>query len=325
MTPEEKAKKITYKREWRRLNPDKVVAQRKRCAANALRKPDEERQAAKAASRAKGRRRYARVRVDPVLNAKGLANGRSWKAAQRAKIIECLGNQCAACGCTDLAVLQIDHINGDGGEHRKSAHSPYTEILKDISSGRYQSLCANCHSVKIYERKERTGSGKTCGPLEALPKPNRGEMTEEEYEKAYIAYHARKFHLSLREDPAKKEAYRLKSNASAAARRVKLLDLYGGKCVTCGVSDYRSLHIDHVYGDGHEHKLQKPHYYARYLDFVAGVDSGRFQLLCAGCNMRKRRANNETALGKPGVPKGQGKTYSPRRQRQKRLAAGEGA
>jgi len=77
----------------------------------------------------------------------------------RALVIEKLGGKCIRCGFSDKRALQIDHINGGGlreqkliqtsGIHRKILHG----------SDGYQLLCANCNSIKRWERPGKEGVG----------------------------------------------------------------------------------------------------------------------------------------------------------------------
>lgn len=69
---------------------------------------------------------------------------------QRVAVIERYGGQCAFCGTTQYEHLTIDHVNGDGGEHRAAMATQYrgitdylyrTEFRPDL----YRVLCWNCH------------------------------------------------------------------------------------------------------------------------------------------------------------------------------------
>src|SRR3990167_695336 len=86
----------------------------------------------------------------------------------RFKILSKLGNQCAKCGINDERLLQIDHINNDGANHRKefipikwhnnkrkrepSNVDYYKKIIESINKNecRFQLLCANCNWLKRY-------------------------------------------------------------------------------------------------------------------------------------------------------------------------------
>ena len=107
---------------------------------------------------AKKRRKYEKENPDKV---------RRWnRKAQRNKrlrIIEWLGGKCVGCGIKDMRVLQVDHINGDGAEHRRK-HPNQNRVKEDIyqmlrdnrdeALKRYQLLCANCNFIKFHENKE---------------------------------------------------------------------------------------------------------------------------------------------------------------------------
>ena len=63
----------------------------------------------------------------------------------------------------------------------------------------------------------------------------------------------------------------------------------GGKCVSCGFSDYRALQIDHINSDGKQERnlMNRRDYYPNVLaSFLA--KEGRYQLLCCNCNWIKR-------------------------------------
>lgn len=70
-------------------------------------------------------------------------------------------------------------------------------------------------------------------------------------------------------------------------KRTEVLSLLGGKCVECGFSDHRALHVDHVNNDGYEDRKKLKSVYQRYMA-VMGDTEGRYQLLCANCNFIKK-------------------------------------
>ena len=80
----------------------------------------------------------------------------------RSEIFDILGHQCLKCGFKDWRALQVDHINGGGKKdyHRYArttvGESYYKHILNDLIGGsnEYQTLCANCNSIKRHENKE---------------------------------------------------------------------------------------------------------------------------------------------------------------------------
>ena len=76
----------------------------------------------------------------------------------RDEVLTGYGGKCACCGDADRNVLEVDHVNGDGGAHRQELRGSgttrtYTWALKNRFPPRLQLLCASCHLAKT-----RTGS-----------------------------------------------------------------------------------------------------------------------------------------------------------------------
>lgn len=76
---------------------------------------------------------------------------------QRAQIIEAYGGKCKCCGFSDYRALVIDHVNDDGNKERKTClkhpNDFYRHIIKNNYPPNYQVLCANCNTIKEFERK----------------------------------------------------------------------------------------------------------------------------------------------------------------------------
>ena len=63
------------------------------------------------------------------------------------------GSICICCGETILEFLSIDHINGNGGQERKSGYAAggagfYRRLKRDGYPPGYQVLCHNCNMAK---------------------------------------------------------------------------------------------------------------------------------------------------------------------------------
>ena len=60
---------------------------------------------------------------------------------------------CVKCGFNDIRALSIDHINNDGGEHRKVVKSGriYKWLRDNHYPEGYQTLCMNCQFIKKFE------------------------------------------------------------------------------------------------------------------------------------------------------------------------------
>ncbi len=92
---------------------------------------------------------------------------RHWERAREIKE-ECLAHYgdgklvCVHCGFSDIRALSIDHIEGNGSEHRRLNHlkrgAPfYRWLLKRGYPGGYQTLCMNCQYIKRYTNGESGG------------------------------------------------------------------------------------------------------------------------------------------------------------------------
>lgn len=116
----------------------------------------ERRRAERQANPEKFRERGARWRqANPGAMA---AYGRKWNEANRKAVFDHYGWSCACCGTSDD--LTIDHVNGDGREHRTKGGlsrggSPFHRWL--VASGfpdGFQTLCRRCNRSK--------GPGERC-------------------------------------------------------------------------------------------------------------------------------------------------------------------
>lgn len=79
--------------------------------------------------------------------------GCSYNARRKRACIDKLGGNCVMCGEKDLSVLEVDHINNDGSEIRKTGKD--RSIASKVSSGSrntddLQVLCCNCNAAKGY-------------------------------------------------------------------------------------------------------------------------------------------------------------------------------
>ena len=74
---------------------------------------------------------------------------RRYSQNQRAKVLDHYGCRCACPGCneTEPMFLTIDHVNGNGTQHRKEigARQIYKAIIDSGFPDTYQILCYNCN------------------------------------------------------------------------------------------------------------------------------------------------------------------------------------
>lgn len=85
---------------------------------------------------------------------------RGFSAGLRQAIVIVLGGKCSKCPVTDPFMLHIDHVKGGGTQHRKRVGSGgqyYRSILREVCSGRFRLLCANCdRRTQHYQRRKHT-------------------------------------------------------------------------------------------------------------------------------------------------------------------------
>ena len=85
---------------------------------------------------------------------------RNYNKKIRLDAIKRLGGACTQCGFGDTRILEIDHIEGGGTEHRKRIdHKVQYRNIRDGDIEGYQLLCKNCHGIKSYEEREARYEG----------------------------------------------------------------------------------------------------------------------------------------------------------------------
>ena len=130
-TPKQRAaRKKKTTRAWFKRNPKKLKAY------------DEKYLERRARNNAK-RRRNLRLAAIKKLGGRCVSNKCRWVNADGSK------------GCTDIRVLQFDHVFGGGTKERNKAHVErvWKNVLED-EEGLYQLLCSNCNWIKAHENKE---------------------------------------------------------------------------------------------------------------------------------------------------------------------------
>lgn len=94
-------------------------------------------------------------------------------------------------------------------------------------------------------------------------------------------------------------ATRVKQKADVRQRRhirerIAVIEMYGGKCKFCPCTQYEYLTLDHVQGDGKQHRLEIASKYRTVYDYLLReniIDHTRFRLLCWNCHMALTRYN----------------------------------
>lgn len=75
---------------------------------------------------------------------------------QREKALAILGNSCVCCGEDFIDYLEIDHVVGNGKQHRTALHGTqgvYRWLISNPTTDLLQILCGNCH---LYKTKYKT-------------------------------------------------------------------------------------------------------------------------------------------------------------------------
>ena len=70
--------------------------------------------------------------------------------------------------------------------------------------------------------------------------------------------------------------------------RTEVLSEYGGRCICCGENEPKFLAIDHINGNGAEHRRQHGGGRRTYRWLRKnGFPKDNFQILCHNCNLAK--------------------------------------
>ena len=79
-----------------------------------------------------------------------LKKKQSETAKLKRRVVDGYGGQCSCCREKQILFLQVDHVNNDGAEDRKStiAKQLYYRIIRENFPPEYQILCANCNIGK---------------------------------------------------------------------------------------------------------------------------------------------------------------------------------
>lgn len=74
---------------------------------------------------------------------------------ERYALIQDLGGRCNRCGEDDVRVLDFDHIDDDGSEHRRNNKTRNAQDLVKLHPHKFQILCKNCNWLKELNRRKR--------------------------------------------------------------------------------------------------------------------------------------------------------------------------
>jgi len=148
------------------------------------------------------------------------------------------------CSITDSDMLQIDHINGNGNEHRKeigNSNKLYQWLIKNNFPKGFRLLCANHNwEYRTKLQKEEWNS--------------KSHSKESKIQK--------KYHTKLKE---------------------KILNYYDHKCQwsnMCNIVDSNILHIHHKNGGGNKNRKKIGNSYAINRDIIKNNLYNEFTIFC---------------------------------------------
>ena len=181
---------------------------------------------------------------------------------RKLRIFAALGGQCVVCHESDMAFLVVDHIAGGGRAQRRilGGGTPgfYREVERsgpDVTL--YAILCHNCNHRKSLS--ERAGTRKQCSC---------------EYGDCPTCL--------------RRAAARERAKASLSKLRYQVITALGATCACCHMSDFAVLTVDHIWGDGAEHRRVVGAGSGVYRAVLkSGPDQSRYQILCHNCNFAK--------------------------------------
>ena len=206
----------------------------------------------------------------------------TYRQNSRIKVIELYGGICVGCGCSDLPVLTIDHVNNDGAKDRHGSY--WARIFNDGKKREdLQCLCYNCNMG----RKKVYGSDLSKWPkpgptIENIVIPENVKIphrvpkgTYEEGRAGRVARYIKNREMVLAN---------MKAQSLRAKRKVMIM--YGGQCMACGEKELATLSIDHIHDDGKKDKKTMGSAFYRLLARTPKRDD--LQCMCLNCNLGRK-------------------------------------
>jgi len=97
------------------------------------------------------------------------------------------------------------------------------------------------------------------------------------------------YHRRKSEDPTFMPTMRARHRDRDADLRRTVIGNLGGACACCGETEYGFLSVDHIKGGGNQHRRERGHLRAIYVDVIrSGFDASRYRVLCMNCNWATR-------------------------------------
>jgi hypothetical protein len=210
------------------------------------------------------------------------------------------GNKCDCCEQDIWQFLAVDHIDGLGGEHRKSIGTsggkPFFYWLKShaFPKDNFKILCHNCNcSLGFYgfcphSYVQDLENCLICGNV----------LLDNIFDLHAMAGVAICQSCIIDKSPKRKTAKNEKINGSSLLQRrvyqkkhsfslkKKIINGYGDKCACCGENNLLFLTIDHINCDGAEERKSEGYNQDKfYNSLIDNNFPNQYQLLCYNCNL----------------------------------------
>ena len=261
------------------------------------------------------------------------ANAELAKVRRRIKLetIEADRGKCACerCGESDPDKLSIDHVHNDGARHRREVGAGYGFYLwlrrRGYPQVDYRLLCYNCNVGRANNKgvcPHVEVVDEVVGPACELCGGERGKWRRicpecldglrRQYEPLKSIANCLTCGASIRQAPSTRTIFfcsDCRSRQDARMRRwqhsqlrIEVFTYYSRgapTCTGCGETNHQFLTIDHVAGDGAEHRRQyglksfQVYQWLKRSHFPEG-----FQVLCWNCNMKKRDTIDRAAASR---------------------------
>ncbi len=142
-----KERRNAYNREWYKKNRDRCLAKHKEWKRN---NPDKVRAYARNISdRVRQNRKKWMSNNEEKVKGYFRKSRKKCRKELKDKVINAYGGKCVCCNESNKEFLTIDHINGNGKEHRKQFTNT-TQIYRELErlgwpKDNYRLLCMNCN------------------------------------------------------------------------------------------------------------------------------------------------------------------------------------